>query len=186
MPWRSRVESVLVVVALVAALKVAHELYRWVAYADERAQLRELTPAIDSAGVRVVRTQLQTDSLKSAIEALDRGLDSVRRAVAAYEGKSVDGKVPERLYPAYRRRLDAYNEAVRRRNDKLGEWRAVVESNHAAADRYNLLADSMRSVAARMGNPYYEVPSPVELAVAHGIRPRAEGERAAPPQAPPN
>ena len=76
--------------------------------------------------------------------------------------------------------------SVRRRNDKLGEWRAVVESNHAAADRYNLLADSMRSVAARMGDPYYAVPSPVELAVAHGIRPRAQGGGAQPRQAPPN
>lgn len=172
MPWRSRVESVLAVVALVVGLKVAHELYRWVIYADERARLRELTTAIDSAGVRVVRTQLETDSLQSTIEALDRGLDSARRAVAAYERKSVDGKIPERLYAAYRRRLDAYNQAVRRRNGKLDEWRTVVESNHTAADRYNLLADSMRAVAASMGDPYYQVPSPVELAVQHGIRPR--------------
>jgi hypothetical protein len=175
MPWRSRVESVLAVVALVVGLKVVHELYRWVAYADERARLRELTAAIDSAGLRVVRTQLATDSLQSAIEALDRGLDGARRAVAQYEQKSVDGKIPERLYTDYRRRLDEYNQAVRHRNGKLDEWRAVVESNHAAADRYNLLADSMRAVAARMGDPYYEVPSPVELAVQHGIRPPGGG-----------
>jgi hypothetical protein len=173
MPWRSRVQSVLAVVVLVAVLKVAHELFRWVAYADERARLHELTPAIDSAGVAVVRTQMKTDSLQAAIEALDRGLDEVRHSVAEYEQKSVDGKIPERLYPAYRSRLDAYNQAVRHRNQKLEEWRAVVDSNHAAADRYNLLADSMRAVAARMNDPYFQVPSPVELAVQHGIRPRA-------------
>jgi hypothetical protein len=180
MPWRSRVQSVLAVVALVVALKVAHELYRWVIYADERARLRELSASIDSAGVSVVRTQMKTDSLQAAIEALDRGLDDVRRSVAEYERKSVDGRIPERFYSAYRSRLDAYNRAVRHRNDKLDEWRAVVESNHAAADRYNLLADSMRSVAARMNDPYFQVPSPVELAVQHGIRPRSAPKEPAP------
>jgi hypothetical protein len=172
MPWRSRVESVLAVLALVVAFKVAHELYRWVAFADERARLRGLSAAIDTVGVQVIRTQMRADSLQGVVESMDRGLDVVRRAVAEYERKSIDGAIPERIYPAYRSRLDAYNLAVRQRNAKLADWHAVVDSNHAVSDRYGEIADSMRAVAMRMGEPYYPVPSPVEVAVRHGIRPR--------------
>jgi hypothetical protein len=173
MPWRSRAESVLAVLALVVLFKVAHELYRWVAFSDERGRLRELSTSIDGVGVRVVRTQLRADSLQAVVEALDRGLDGARKALAEYEGRSVDGAIPERIYRAYRERLDAYNLVVRDRNARLTEWRTVVDSNHVASDRYNALADSMRAVAARMGEPYYPIPSPMELAVRHGVDPRA-------------
>ena len=171
MPWRSRAESVLAVLALVVVFKLANELYRWVAYSDERALLSDLSGAIDGAGVRVMRTQISADSLQEIVEDMDRGLDTARRAVAEFEGRSVDGAIPRRIYPAYRERLDAYNMAVRTRNARLAEWREVVESNHDASVRYNTLADSMRAVATRMGEPYYEVPSPIELAAKHGLRP---------------
>lgn len=169
MPWRSRAESVLAVLVLVVVFKLANELYRWVAYADERSRLSQLTGAIDSVGVRVVRTQITADSLQHIVEEMDRGLDGARRGVAEFEGRSVDGAIPRRIYAEYRKRLDAYNLAVRTRNARLAEWRGVVESNHQASARFNALADSMRAVATRMGEPYYEIPSPIELAVKHGL-----------------
>jgi hypothetical protein len=160
---------VLAVLALVVVFKLANELYHWVAYADERSRLSDLSGAIDSAGVRVVRTQIAADSLQHVVEEMDRGLDGARRAVAEFEGRSVDGAIPRRIYAEYRKRLDAYNLAVRTRNARLAAWREVVESNHDASARYNTIADSMRAVATRMGEPYYEVPSPIELAVKHGL-----------------
>lgn len=173
MPWRSRLESVLAVLVLVIVFKVGHELYRWVAFSDERARLRDFSGSIDDIGVRVVRTQLRADSLQAVIESLDRGLDTARKAVAKYESKSVGGAIPERFYAAYRAKLDAYNRAVRERNAQLGQWHAVVDSNHVASDEYNSLADSIRAVAGQMGEPYYPIPSPMELAAQAGVKPRA-------------
>ena len=49
------------------------------------------------------------------------------------------------------------------------EWREVVNNNHHYVDRYNLLADSMRSVAGRMGEPYYPIRTPAEIATSRRV-----------------
>lgn len=171
MGWRSRARSVLAVLTLVLALKVGQELYRWIAFADERSRLRALAGTLDSAGVGAVRARVRADSLRRDIEAMDRQLDGVRAALAPYERRAVDGAIPEALYPAYRARLDDYNRAVRRRNVRLAAWREAVEASRAALGRYEVVADSMRALAEAMGDPYYQVPSPVEVATRHGLAP---------------
>ena len=51
-----------------------------------------------------------------------------------------------------------------RRNDSFHTWQEVLARNRSAVDRYNALADSLRAVADVLGDPYYQVPSPLEAA----------------------
>ena len=166
----SRVGGLLTVLALVVALKIGHDLWRWWAYAEERAELRSLTARLEEVGVEVVRTQLAADSLRHGILRSDSALNLARDRVDAYESWTEGGVLPGELYARYRGELASFNRQVAERNERLTRWEEVVVRNHTVVARYNELADSIRLVAARIGEPYYPVPTPVELAERRGIR----------------
>jgi hypothetical protein len=55
------------------------------------------------------------------------------------------------------------------RNAWIARYRRAVSSNRDAVKQYNQLAEEIRSIAARMGEQHYNIPSPVEAAVKNGM-----------------
>ncbi len=167
--------------ALLLAGKLGKELYDWRAHADDRARLLAVRGRLLDAGAEIMRTRAELDTLQRVLEREDGALERERRALAAYEPEAPGSALPPHLYEAYRAHLDRYNKRVARYNEHLARrnesfhvWQAVLARNRAAVDRYNALADSLRAVAEVLGDPYYQVPSPLEAAA----------ERSAPSPAP--
>lgn len=174
---RRRITALLLVLLLVVLARLGGHLYRWYAHAEERAELGEMRGRLEDAGYHSVRTQLVADSLRGRIERLDRELDEGRAAVAAYDAHALRGTLPAHLYEAYQGELEGYNRRVARRNALLEDWKQAVAENHLSVERYNLLVDSIRGLAASIGEPYVNLPSPAEIASARGLVPRGEGEK---------
>lgn len=160
--WRDRIRVFLLFTVALIALELTHDVYRLFAYAEERTQLRALGGVVDGAGLAVMRTQLRADSVRARLAAMDAELDEARQGFALID----DGTSPE-----YRARVSEYNEKVAVRNFWLVQWERVLAENRTAVRRYNDVADEIRSIAARMGEFHYNVPSPVEAAVRNGLRP---------------
>lgn len=172
MRHRERLLGVAVILALLVFARVAHQAYRWYAHDEERARIEALTSQLKEVGLAVVTTQLASDSLRSLVEEMDRRLESTRAAIAAYERHSIGGALPAHLYGAYQGDLETHNRRVVERNEWFEQWRETVGRNHTAVSRYNALADSIRTTAAAMGEPYYSIPTPAEIALERGLAPR--------------
>lgn len=170
---RMRVGALLLMLFGVVGVKLGQEIYRWAAFGEERAQLVALRERVIDAGADVVRTGTLTDSLLREIEGADRLLAEQRRSVERYGRYARDGALPAHLYPAYREELNRFNRHVEQRNEQAAQWKEVVSRNHDAVRRYNALADSIRAVAARLGEEYYSVPLPAEAAIERGVVPHA-------------
>lgn len=169
-----RLRALVAFLLLLLAGKVGKELYEWRAHADDRARLVAVRGRLVDAGAEVMRTRAELDTLKRVLDREDGTLERERRALGAYDRKAEGTTLPAHLYDAYRADLDRYNAHVARRNESFHAWQAVLARNHSAVDRYNALADSLRAVAGVLGDPYYQVPSPLEAAA----------EKSAPPPAP--
>jgi hypothetical protein len=167
--WQSRLAALVLVLTMVILLKLGQEGYRWHAYAGEREQLREMSGRLEDVGYRVIRTQMQVDSLRDSVLSADSLLSSARANLQDYEAHSNRGRLPPGLYERYSRELAHFNRLVSERNARLTEWENAVGQNHEVVARYNRLADSIRAVAATMGEPYYDVPSLVEMAARRGL-----------------
>jgi hypothetical protein len=168
---KERIQVFILFTLALIAFELAHDVYRWYAFSDERAQLRSLVPQVDSAGLAVVRTELQSDSVRARIEAMDRGLEASRDVFSEYDERAMGGGMTQELYQEYRARVATYNRHVAARNAWFAKWQRAVARNRDAVRRYNDLADSSRTIAGRMGELHYNVPSPVEAAVRNGLRP---------------
>lgn len=166
-----RFKGLAIVMALLVAAKVGHQTYRWYAHDEERARIESLTGELEDVAIEVVSSQMVADSLRDSIQASDEELEAARAAIAAYEAHAVGGALPVHLYEPYRRELEAHNRRVVARNRSFERWRAAVDRNRAAVTRYNALADSIRMTAAEMGEAYYSIPTPAEVALERGIRP---------------
>lgn len=163
----------LVVFLGVVVLLVGRETYRWFAYADERNALLAMRPEIVNAGAEAVRTREQTDSLRARVDSLNRDLDRRGEGLRRYGRIAVNGLLPPDVYRLYARDRRAYEQVLSRRDEWYAAWKNSYERNRAAVRRYAVLADSMRDVALRMGDPYYHVPMPVEAALEKGVLPPA-------------
>jgi len=73
------------------------------------------------------------------------------------------------VYGRYKTELERYNRHVVERNARLRQYQGARDRYVTAVDRYNARADSLRQLAARMGEPYYAVPTPLEAAVQRGV-----------------
>jgi hypothetical protein len=168
----------LVVFFGVVALLVGRETYRWFAYAEERQALVAMYPAIVEAGAEAVVTRGQTDSLRVRVDSLNRDLDRRGDALRGYSRIAVNGLLPPDVYQRYARDRREYERVLAVRDERYAAWRNSYDRNRAAVRRYSALADSMRIVALRMGDPYYHVPMPVEAAIIKGVvRPAAQPQR---------
>ena len=168
--WRERVKVFFLFTFALIAVELAHDAYRYYAYAGERTQLRALGSMVDAAGLEVVRTQLRADTLRATIEAMDDTLEGSRDGFADYDRLATDGMLTQRAYQEYRGRIASYNDRVAVRNAWFARWQRAVGENRDAVKEYNRLSDEIRTIAARMGELHYNIPSPVEAAVRNGLR----------------
>ncbi len=159
---------------LLILVRASQDLWRYVVYSDERHAIIRLESQVDEAGFGVITTQLRADTLRREIEAIDEGLRESRRQLDFMEQSIYDLRSARDVEAVYRDGLADYNSEVGRRNALFESWRATVESNHEHVERYNLLADSIRALATVMGEPYYPIRSPAEIAAR---REEVEGSR---------
>jgi len=162
---RDRLLAMLAVLLVIGVFKVAQQIYHFYLFSDERAALMELEREVEEAGLGVIQTQLQADSLRDAIEQADAELLVGRLELDRVEQQFLRAPVTRAAELSYRDRLAEYNDRVAHRNDLYRVWRIAVDANHRYVERYNLLVDSIRTVAAAMGEPYYPVLSPAEMTV---------------------
>jgi len=164
-----RLLAIATVVLLIGAVKLVQYVYDWYAHVEERHRIVELEERLEDAGLGVVRTQMEADSLRLAIEAIDAVLEARREELDGYEQRAERGAISREDERSYREDLASYNHGVRERNELFRRWQATVEENHAYVDRYNELADSVRTLAGRIGDPYYPILSPAEIADRQGL-----------------
>jgi len=163
------VNPLLFLLLLVIGVKLSDSAYRWVRYRPERAQVTRMRAELVDAGARIVRTRQESDSMRALLRAEDTALETEQRALRRYDDYAHDGALPTGLYDRYRADLTRYNDHVAARNQKLSAWQEVLAHNQGVVARYNLLSDSIRTLATQMGDPYYEVPTPAEAAIERGV-----------------
>lgn len=163
------VHPLLFVLLAVIGIKLSDSAYKWVRYGPERDQVRRMRAELVDAGAEIVRSRQASDSMRAALRADDQVLEEEQRVLRRYDDHAHDGALPSGLYERYRADLTRYNDHVASRNRKLSHWQEVLARNHAVVARYNLLSDSIRTLATRMGDPYYEVPTPAEAAMERGV-----------------
>jgi hypothetical protein len=166
---RERLLAVAAIILLVGALKLTQQVYRWFAFAPEREQIGRVEVDLRGAALGVIRTQIEADSLRLVIEGFDADLDARRERLMRYEGQALRGSISRSTESTYRAELATYNQKVGERNELFRDWRRSIEQNHEYVDRYNLMADSVRTLAAQMGEPYYPILSPAEIAERSGL-----------------
>jgi hypothetical protein len=166
-----RLRPLLLLVSVLLFAKLAVEGYRWINYRSERTGLAAMRMRALDLGVEVVRSQARVDTLRRTIDRDDEDLEQKREAVDRYGRYSRGGSLSPERYAAYRRELKAYNEMVEMRNRKFRRWRELRARSTLALESYTRLADSMRALAGRIGDPYYPVPLPIEAAAERGLVP---------------
>jgi len=159
----------LFVLLVVIGVKLTDSAYKWLRYGPEREQVRRMRAELVEAGAGIVRTRQASDSMRALLRGEDEALEREQRALRRYDDFAHDGALPTGLYERYRAELTRYNDHVAARNARLSQWQEVLARNHAVVARYNLLSDSIRDLATRMGDPYYEVPTPAESAIERGV-----------------
>jgi hypothetical protein len=154
---------------VIVGVKLSDSVYRWLRFGHERELVKSLRTELVDAGVQMVRTRQESDSMRAVLHAADTALEREQHALRRYDALAHDGALPPDLYERYRAELTRYNAHVAERNARLGDWQEILARNHAAVSRYNVLGDSIRDLAARMGDPYYSVPTPAEAAMERGL-----------------
>ncbi|HEX5726844.1 MAG TPA: hypothetical protein VFX98_15315 [Longimicrobiaceae bacterium] len=165
----SRVRPLLFLLAVIVGIKLTEQLYGYFAFGEERVLVRGLRGELVDAGAEITRTRTVLDSLRSLIKGIDKDLELDDVRLRRYERNLRAGHITLPDYEQARTVSARYNQRVERHNAWLHEYEAVLARNHRSVDRYNTLADSVRNLAARMGDPYYAVPTPVEAAVERGL-----------------
>jgi hypothetical protein len=165
----SRLAGLLFFLVLVVAVQVVEHLYRWYVHRDERAQLAVLREELIDVGAEMIEAQLAIEHIRAEMQMLDS--EGERWRVRAYPHGS-----PHPATPAPRRTARPDGEEhgriqarILERNRQLDDLSVVVSRRNSAAARYYLLADSLRSVADRVRDPYFAIPLPAEAATARGI-----------------
>jgi hypothetical protein len=171
MRQRGRLFGLLVLLLAIGVARAGQQAYRWYAYQDERVAIGRLEGELTAAAVGVVSTQARGDTLRSWIEAADSALAESRRELDVLEQQVLRTSGASTLEGRYRSDLAAYNEKVMERNRFFQEWRETVAENHHHVDRFNLLGDSIRGHAENMGEPYYPISTPAEIANRSGLLP---------------
>jgi hypothetical protein len=163
------VTPLLFLLLVIVGIKASDWAYRAVRYGPEREQVRRMRRDLVDAGAVIVRTREDYDSMRAALRATDDSLAAEFQAVRRYNDYAEGGALPQDVYDRYRADLDRYNAHVELRNQRLSAWRDVADRNSVAVSRYNLLADSIRDLATRIGDPYFAVPTPAEAAIERGV-----------------
>jgi hypothetical protein len=166
---RSPARLLLIVLLAVVGVKVSEQLYRFVAFRDEREQVKVLRDRLLDAGARLELARGERGRARDALEAEDDRLEAERRRLMLLQGTLEGGQVTAAQYERYRIALETYNRHVVARNGRYQQYQEIRDRWAVSVESYASLADSIREVAARMGEPYYTVPTPLEAAMARGV-----------------
>ena len=165
----STVRFLLFVLLVVIGVKVSEQVYRVFAFADEREQVVVLREKLLDAGAGVEVARAEARRMRARLEEEDAKLEEEREHLERYERLAQDGRyLPADVYAAYKAELETYNRHVVERNALNRRLGDIQDRSMLAAESYDALADSIRDLAARMGEPYYSVPTPVEAAIQRG------------------
>ena len=164
MSHRDRFLAMVVVLLLIAGAKVAQQLFRFYASRDERIEIVRLESRIDEAGAGIIATRVRADSLRTAVEAMDDELREGRDRLDRIEHRLLSGPATTAQEAAYLGELGIHNALVTERNAVYREWRTSVDSHADFIGSYNAIVDSIRSLAIAIGEPYYPISSPAEIA----------------------
>ncbi len=165
----ARLRSLFLILVVVAAAKVVEQVYRYFAFRDERAMVVVLRNGLLDSGAEVMRTKVLSDSLRAMIETEDAALAEELRVLQRYTREARFGGLPPATYEAYRRDFFRYQEHIAVRNERARGLDSIIARNHSAVDRYNALTAQLQGIAARMGDPYYTAPTPLEAAAERGV-----------------
>jgi hypothetical protein len=166
---KSTPRFMLMVLLVVVGVKLSEQLYRWVAFRDERRQVGEIRERLLDSGAELTLARAESRRLGQVVEEHDRRLEAERKSLTRYNRYSANGYLPASVYPSYKRELERYNRHVVERNSHLRRYQQTHGRYAAAVDLFNARADSVRDLAAKMGETYYSVPSPLEAAVQRGV-----------------
>ncbi|MQA92753.1 MAG: hypothetical protein GEU90_21450 [Gemmatimonas sp.] len=166
---RERLLAVAAVILLAGTLKLTQQVYRWVVFADERTLIGRVEEQLEDAALGIIQSQISADSLRLLIDTLDADLESRRERLERYEPPALQEGISRSTESSLRADVARYNQRIGERNELLLAWRATVDSNHEYVERYNLLADSVRILATKMGESYYPISSPAEIAERRGF-----------------
>ena len=167
MTRRQRLYAIAIALSVLLLARVGQQVYRWQTFAPERVEIGRLEGELETAGLGVVRSQVEADSIQAALEAMDVELRDTRGTLDLLERSALNTRARGSV-SGYYRALEAYNRRVRSRNELFASWRESLESNQRFVDRYNLVADSIRFLAESMGELYYPILTPAEIAVDNG------------------
>jgi hypothetical protein len=166
---RSPARFLLFVLLAIVGVKMSEQLYRFVAFRDERAQVRVLRDRLLDAGARLELARGERTRARDALEAEDARLEEERQRLLRLQRSLENGPVTQAQYDHYRAALETYNHHVVDRNGRYQQYQGIRDRWAASVESYAALADSMRDIATRMGEPYYSVPTPLEAAMARGV-----------------
>jgi hypothetical protein len=166
---RPRVLGLLVFVLAIALIQIAESLYFWYSYHEERLHLVELREELVDEGAEMIRAQLEAEQIREHLAVADSLLTQRRLQMGEVWGSARSGARVRSAYAAGLQELDAINLEIRRRNERLDRLNSTVRRRNEAAVRYHVLADSIRSLAVRAGEPYFSVPIPAQAAAERGI-----------------
>ena len=166
---KSPARFLLFVLLAFVGVKLSEQLYRYVAFRDERAQVAVLRDRLLDAGAALEVARGEHRAAREALEAQDELLEQERRGLMRLQRAVESGPVSEAQYAGYRTALETYNHHVVDRNGRYQSYQDIRDRWVGSVESYTSLADSVRQIAARMGEPYYSVPTPLEAAVARGV-----------------
>jgi len=166
---RTRLLAFVIVLLILGGAKLAQQIYRWYAFADVRAELGALERELEIAAAGVILTKLEADSLRGAIDRVDADLGRRRRDLAGSDLQVVSGGISRPAAGSYPLDRAGYDQRVADRNQLFQRWRVVIDHNLDYVSRYNTLVESILDAAHRMGEPYYPIRSPAEIATGAGI-----------------
>jgi hypothetical protein len=157
----------LFVLLVIVGVKASEQLYGYVAFRDERVAVRSLRAELGGAAAQLVTVRARMDSLHKAIDAEDAQLTRELAGLHRYQRQARHRQLPRGLYEQYMQSLQEYNLHVESRNVIHREWQLLAARRDNLAYRYDSLADSIHALAVRMGQPYYQVPGPLEAAAEY-------------------
>jgi hypothetical protein len=159
----------LFVLLAVVGVKASEQLYRFVAFRDEREQVRVLRDRLLDAGARLEMARAERTAAQEQLQKEDERLEEERGELMQLQRGLEVGPLTPDEYERYRTALETYNHHVVARNGRVQQYQAIRDRWATSVESYAVLADSMREIAARMGEPYYTVPTPLEAARVRGV-----------------
>ena len=157
----------LFVLLVIVGLKASEQLYGVVAFGDERREVRRLLGQLAAVGGEMVAVSAQMDSLRERLAGDDAVLEGELASLQRYYRQSRHNRIPLEIYPDYMAELTRYNLHVESCNALQRRWQELRAQRESLAVRYGGAADSIQALAVRMGEPFYQVPTPAEAAAGH-------------------